>query len=306
MPETGLPLDSRVSTFLDDLVRLEGRSPSTVRAYRTDLRDLGAWCRDEGLNPRDLLTLGRDDIRRYALQRGSSLAASSLQRRLAALTRFYDWAQRRGLLDSNPASGVARPKVRRRLPRHLSQSEASSVVESPSRRVSASGAALAWRDMALLEILYGTGLRAAECVALSLGDVDHQRATVHVRRGKGGRGRVIPLGDLAHAALQQWLSQRPGLGPTDDALFLNYRGGRLGVRSVGRITARACKEAETLRPVSPHGLRHSFATHLLEGGGDLRSIQELLGHRSLSTTQRYTQVGLQRVLDVYRRCHPRS
>jgi len=160
--------------------------------------------------------------------------------------------------------------------------------------------------MALLELLYGCGLRASEAVAMDLGDLDHKRGSLHVRRAKGGKDRFLPVGELALAALDQWLCHRTSLQPESQALFLNYRGGRLSVRSVGRITKRACGEAETLRPVSPHGLRHSFATHLLEGGADLRAIQELLGHQSLSTTQRYTQVGLQRVLDVYRRCHPRS
>lgn len=224
-------------------------------------------------------------------------------RHLSALRTFFTFLKREGRVEQNAAKTVGTPRRGGRLPRTLSVSEAAAVVETKGRR-----GALGLRDRALLELLYATGLRVSELVGLRLGDLDlslRQARTL----GKGRKERVVPFGQPAAAALRAWLEARASLAPAApdaEIVFLNARAGRLTDRSVRRVLDRAVLEAAVPRHASPHALRHSFATHLLAAGADLRSIQELLGHASLSTTQRYTHLDAERLIEVYRKSHPRA
>jgi integrase/recombinase XerC len=292
------------------------------------------------------------DIRAHLSALYGANDAASIARKLSSLRSFYRFLMRRGLAPSNPARSVRSPKRRKALPRALDVDEAFRLIEAPTRELEASRArvrasagaavaapgatagatagvtgapaalaippvripALRVRDRALLEVLYGSGLRVAECCSLDLGDIDRGRyatALVHVRRGKGNKGRQVPLGRKACDALDAYLAVRdtlrdPKTGHQDErALFLGVRGTRLTPRSVQRMVARCVLQAAT-DEATPHALRHSFATHLLDSGVDLRSIQELLGHASLASTQIYTKVSLDHLMSVYDASHPRA
>lgn len=237
--------------------------------------------------------------------RRKGLSKTSIGRALASLRAFFRFLRREGAVGTNPARGVSAPKPEKPLPSSLSVPEAAAVVEALDEETPAGA-----RDRALLELLYATGLRVSELVGLDLPDVDlagRQLRTI----GKGRKGRVVPFGERARDAVREWLSERALLRGArdrdgDEPLFLNARGGRLTDRSVRRILDRALLRAEVSREASPHTLRHSFATHLLSAGADLRTIQEFLGHASLQTTQRYTHLDADRLIEVYRKAHPKA
>lgn len=236
-------------------------------------------------------------------QRG--LAKTSLLRHLSALRTFFAFLRREGRVATNPAAAVRGPRAPVTLPRTLSVPEASAVVEAPD-----ASTALGARDRALLELLYATGLRVSELVGLNLPDVDLPARQVRTL-GKGKKERIVPFGEPAAEALLAWLGVRASLRAAvlrsdRDPLFTNARGTRLTDRSVRRVLDRALFAAEVDRGASPHSLRHSFATHLLSAGADLRVIQELLGHASLATTQRYTHLDVDRLMEVYRKAHPKA
>jgi integrase/recombinase XerC len=244
-------------------------------------------------------------VRSYlASLRKQGLARSSAGRHLSALRTFFAYLKREGKMSVNPARAVGTPKADAPLPRTLSVHEAASVVEA---RVGDD--ALSVRDRALLELLYATGLRVGELVGLDLPDMDLPSRQLRTL-GKGRKERIVPFGDKAAAAVKVYLAVRGTLGPKGarrpEAVFLNATGTRLTDRSVRRILDRALREAAVTRHVSPHALRHSFATHLLEAGADLRAIQELLGHASLATTQKYTHLDADRLIEVYRKSHPKA
>lgn len=263
-------------------------------------------------------------IRRWLAQlaaRGYSRA--TVRRKAAAVRTFYVWATRRGLVENNPAAMLARPSASSRLPTVLKPTEAEALASSPSAED-----ALGLRDRAALELMYGSGLRVAELCGLDVDDVDLEQRRLRVM-GKGGKERVLPIGDYAADALRTYLEEgRPAMmgtlagRPADGspaqaagqkldpaearALFFNRRRRRMGPRDVRAMVERYARSTMQGRKVSPHTLRHSFATHLLEGGADIRAVQELLGHASLATTQRYTHVSPRRLFDAYRRSHPRA
>lgn len=275
------------------------------------------------------------DVRAYLADlHGRRLARATAGRRLAAVRSLFSFCCRRGYLDANPARGIPAPKVPRRLPPHLSVDEVDQLLAAPSAR----GGPGDLRDRAMLELFYAAGLRVSELVGLNVPDLDLAGRLVRVR-GKGKKERIVPMGRKAVAALRAYLGQRDGLrparggarpaGPADHrpagrsgraedrvrgrpgpedlpALFLNRRGGRLTARSVERILLKHLTRSGLGRRITPHGLRHSFATHLLDAGADLRAIQELLGHSRLSTTQRYTHLGIDQLMAVYDRAHPRA
>jgi len=234
----------------------------------------------------------------------TGVGRKSQGRALSALRTFFRWACRVGELAANPAARVPTPKAPKTLPRHLRPGEIESLIEAP-----AGDAALERRDRALLELLYATGLRVAEAVSLDWRDLDLKGRTLRVV-GKGDKERMVPFGKPAAAALRVWRERWEGVRKVgdgeDDPVFLNARGGRLTDRSARRVVDRWVDAAALARGVHPHTLRHTFATHLLEAGADLRAIQELLGHASLATTQRYTHVDIERLLAVYRDAHPRA
>ncbi len=264
-----------------------GLSPHTARAYTHTLERFTAW-----LGSRPLEGLRRADLRAFLGQVGRGREPATVSRHVAALRAFFRWAVDRGTLATSPAEELARPRAGRGLPRVPSEPAAAAVVEDASPHP---------RDRAALELLYGAGLRASELSALDVRDVDLREAIVHVRAGKGGKPRIVPLPTAAREALESWLAARPDAA--HDALFLNVRGGRLSPRSLHRLVATAGL-AVGQPGLHPHALRHAYATHLLDRGADLRAIQELLGHASLSTTQRYTHVSTAHLLDVHRKAHP--
>lgn len=301
--------------LVDDLRSFErylrderGVSPHTLTAYRKDLtRFLGFLAREVA---KDRLAAEDVDallIRGYLAELArAGMARTSIGRHLAAIRAFFRFLVREGRVAASPARGVAAPRAPRPLPRTLSVPEAARVVEAPETEEESRFAA---RDTALLELLYATGLRVSELVGLDLPDVDLPGRVLRTL-GKGRKERVVPFGTRAEKAIRAWLPLREELrarqAGSAEPVFVNARGGRLTDRSVRRILDRALRTAGIAQHASPHALRHSFATHLLSAGADLRTIQELLGHASLTTTQRYTHVDADRLLAVYRKSHPRS
>lgn len=282
--------------FLRYLDLQRGSSRHTLRAYATDLVEFRAFLSREGLG--DLVDADARAIRAWlAWLHDRKLAKSSIARKLATVRSCLRYLARRGLVEFNPARQVRSPRLPKRLPSFLPKDESKGLLDALAERSEAG-----LRDHALLELLYATGLRVAECCGLDLDDVDRRRGAVRVM-GKGGKERVVPAGDTALEALDAWLSVR---GEGRGALFTNLRGGRLGTRSVHRIVKRRARAAGIDRRVTPHTLRHTFATHMLGEGADLRLIQELLGHSRLSTTQRYTHVSPEHLMKVYDSAHPRA
>jgi integrase/recombinase XerC len=292
-----------VDEFLRNLEVSRVASPHTVRNYALDLKRFVAYLEPQGVV---LTKVTHLHIRGFLGVQSVDLSAATRARRLAAIKSFYRFLTRRKVLEVNPARRVKTPKLPQRLPRAVPVDEAFALMEAPDVE-----RALGLRDKAMLEVLYGGGLRVSELVGLSLDSLD--RATQLVRvLGKGNKERLCPLGPQAIVALDEWLARRGELlvkahrrqDPT--ALFLNARGGRLTARSVERHLEKYVEALGIKRHLSPHALRHSFATHLLAGGADIRSIQELLGHASLSTTQRYTAVSFEQLQKVYDSAHPRA
>lgn len=294
-----------IEEFVGILRGERGASPETVRAYRADLEMFFGWLEEQGMATDPALVDVRA-VRRWVAAHVRDMARSSMARRLSSLRSFYAALLRRGRVPGNPAALVQSPKQDKALSNFLTVDDAFRVVEAEP----GGDEALAARDRAMWEVLYGSGLRVSELVGLDVSDVDLRVPRVRVT-GKGSKQREVPLTSKAVEALQAWLPLRPevlDLGEDVDvhALFLNHRGGRLSARSVRRRLDRAHMSAGIAARVSPHGLRHSFATHLLDDGADLRSIQEMLGHSSLSTTERYTHVSLERLMRVYDDAHPRA
>ncbi len=278
-----------------------GSSPHTGRAYLADLDQLAAWAERRGLEPEDV---SYRLLRGWAATLGErGLDRSSVSRKLAAARGFFDHLRRQGQIAQNPAELLPNPRGESRLPRVLSASDLRGLLERIPARTP-----LEARDRAMLELAYSCGLRCAEIVGLDLGGVDFESEAVRVH-GKGGKERVLPLGEPAQRALGRYVERfRPALlsDPDEPALLLSKSGRRLSPSDVTRRLDRWVGEAAIAGRVSPHALRHSFATHLLEGGADLRSIQELLGHSSLSTTQVYTRVEPSRLRRAYGDAHPRA
>jgi integrase/recombinase XerC len=289
-------------------------SEHTRRAYRSDLMQLADWLGSDATPE----AVGPDDLRGFLASRHRELHPASIGRKLAAIRAFYRWLVREGRSSLDPSAGLAAPKRPPRLPRPLAVDDCEALVEAePKRRAVRSEAAAAGRDQverrrrdrALVELLYGAGLRIGEAVALAVRDLDPLAREVRVV-GKGRKERIVPLPRAARQALASYLELRRRPGYQAEPLFValgpGRRRGRLGARSVRRILLARAAAAGVADRVHPHRLRHSYATHLLDMGADLREIQELLGHASLSTTQRYTAVSAERLFEVYDRAHPRA
>jgi integrase/recombinase XerC len=293
-------------------------SPHTVRAYVGDVSSLLEHAHRAGAQAPD--ALAPTHLRGWlARQHASGAARTTLARRGAAARTFTAFAYRRGWLATDPGPQLGTLKTRRTLPHVLRQDEMRAVLDSAARRAETAApasaetaapaeAAVALRDAAVLELLYATGIRVSELCALTPDSFDHTRRTVRVR-GKGDKERTVPVGVPALRAVTRWLDQgRPALATarSGPALFLGVRGGRLDPRTARRIVHQRLREGGATRETGPHGLRHSAATHLLEGGADLRSVQEILGHSSPATTQIYTHVSIERLKSSYRQAHPRA
>lgn len=297
-----------VGQFLEYIALSLNLSPRTVRSYRSDLVQFETFVRERwdtarGADPAHLDALA---VRAFIAElHGRGNKKSSIARRLSAVRSFGRWLRRQGLVEANPAARIPTPKQDKRLPRHLTVDEAFAVVEAPDVSTLQGK-----RDRAILELLYASGIRVSELVGLGLDELDVAGETIRVL-GKGRKERIVPFGKQAREALGAWLRaseeiRKPSERGVPDPVFLNLRGGRLTDRSVRRLLNASVLRASLERRISPHVLRHSFATHLLSAGADLRSIQELLGHASLSTTQKYTHVGIDQIMAVYDRCHPRA
>ncbi len=295
-------LGSRIDLFLEQLALTRGASEHTLKAYAGDLADLLEHLASAGAHtPREVLP--KHFKRWLAALDARELAPASIQRKLSAARSFFRWLERRADIDVHPATGLRQARRPRRLPHSLS-------VEEVERLLAPAAASYlgATRDAALLEFLYSSGARAAETVGLAHRDLDLAAGAARVR-GKGRKERLVALGRFAVAALATYLDDPTRPAPSaraDDAVFLNARGGRLSSRSLQRVLERAVLRGGLTRRATPHTLRHSFATHLLDRGADLRSVQNLLGHAHLVTTQIYTHVSLERLRQVVDQAHPRA
>jgi integrase/recombinase XerC len=297
-------LERAVNDFAVYLAAERGFSAHTVRSYRSDLADLNRFAAEKGVQTTDALDL---ELLRDWLWDGSNagLAKSTLARRSAAVRSLSGWLARTGQTPTDAGSRLRAPKADHHLPRVLTREQIDGLLAGLVARA-ASGEAIATRDLAIVELLYASALRVSEVTGLDLGDVDLGRLTVRVI-GKGSKERVVPFGAPAQRAILDWEKHRHELeiGP-GRALFLGARGKRIGSRTVYELIAGLLVDVPGSGPSGPHTLRHTAATHLLDGGADLRSVQEMLGHASLGTTQLYTHVSAERLKESYNRAHPRA
>jgi len=300
-------LHARIDEFLHALAVEHNASPHTIRSYASDLRQLLALVAARAGCPPAAVpcrALDRDAVRAFLVDRLRANRRSSAARKLSAVRRLVRYLLQGDALAVDPTAGIRAPKADRRLPNHLSVDDTFRLLDAPDAETPAGR-----RDHAILEVTYSCGLRVSELVGLNWSDLDAARGVVRVR-GKGRKERIVPIGKTALAALAAYRAQIGSLcrrrPANPDAMFLNRRGGRLTVRSVGRLVDRYTLTGGVAGKVSPHALRHSFATHLLGAGADLRAIQEMLGHASLSTTQKYTHVDLDQLMATYDKSHPRA
>jgi integrase/recombinase XerC len=291
-----------IHQFIHYLSSEKNASPHTCRCYETDLEEFENFLKSSGMY---LTSTGRiriEEVDRLAIRKYLSFLhrknrKSSIARKVSTLRSFYKYLVREQIIPSNPAKNVATPKAEKPLPTALTVDEAFRLMESPGEKEQL-------RDRAILELLYSSGLRVSELVGLDENQLDQELGIVKVM-GKGRKERIVPVGKKAMEALKSYLEDRGHVEP-NGPIFLNPRGGRLTARTVGRLVKKYTRHSGVFRKISPHSLRHTFATHLLDAGADIREIQEMLGHASLSTTQRYTHISLGKLMEVYDKAHPRS
>ena len=307
-----MSIEELIEKFIEYLKSHRGYSKHTIRNYQIDLKQFLEFLTGEGGSTgrvNDVPKLESVDfrvIRNYLGHLHGGYKKTTIARKLSTIRSFFYFLEKRGLGKDNPAAEVPTPKLGQHIPAYLPVDEMFRLLEGPDRK-----RPLGLRDLAILEVLYSCGIRVSELAGLNLSSVDFNQRLVKVL-GKGNKERIVPIGQQALKALRQYLEatnslRKKVLGPTQDGpLFINFRGGRLSTRSIDRVIKRYEREQGLMTEITPHALRHSFATHLLDGGADLRSVQELLGHASLSTTQRYTHVSLDRLMAVYDKSHPRK
>jgi integrase/recombinase XerC len=293
-------MNPAIESFLGHLAHERRLSGQTLTAYRRDLERLNAWLTETGSVGID--RLDEQAVRQYlAWRHRKGASGRTLQRELSSLRSFYRWLLREGLALSNPAVGVRAPKSPRRLPATLDADQLCSLLDHP-----ADDDLLTIRDQAMVELFYSSGLRLAELVAVNLGEIDMVEGELAVL-GKGSKTRRVPVGVKAREAIQRWMRVRANLAGADEpALFVSSRGTRIHPRTVEVRLAQWARSQGATRDLHPHLLRHSFATHLLESSGDLRAVQELLGHADIGTTQVYTHLDFQHLAQVYDQAHPRA
>jgi integrase/recombinase XerC len=300
------PLERQIDAFAQHLADERRSSARTVETYVRDLRSFREFVREEGL-PLDARELDIVALRGFLSSLFRINQASTMKKKVSAIRSFFKFLLKRRLIDQNPASGLRSPKIAKSLPRFLTVDQAFRVVDAPPKEEKRAKPLMV-RDQALLETLYGTGVRVGELAGMNLEHCDFGTSSVRVL-GKGGKERIVPLGKSSLEALEVYLPARRSLlvkakDGDPEALWLSRSGKRLGVRQVQNIVRRHGALGAGRSDLHPHAMRHSCATHLLDAGADLRSIQELLGHSSLSTTQRYTHVSVDRLMEVYDRAHP--
>lgn len=311
MSSTGVPSSPAAEPVLPELARgflafLEvekGYSPATVAAYASDLAQFEVHLARRGRSLAACGAITREDATAFLAElHRQRQKKSSMARKLSTLRSFFRYLLRHQFLKKSPLAGLRNPRQEQRQPRALNVDEAVAVMEARTQLTH-----IDLRDLALAELLYGSGLRVSEALSLTVDDVRTDRGFVRVR-GKGNKERLAPLSEAARDRLLDYLPERSAFGPKDGeaALFLGARGGPLSRREAQRIVARLAAQAGIGQSVHPHTLRHSFASHLLQAGADLRSVQELLGHSRLSTTERYTHLDLKRIMEVYDKAHPHA
>ena len=294
-------MQTHVRAFLAHLSAVRNYSPHTVAAYRRDLEDFLSFCASAGVPPEGA---DRRAVRAFlASLHDRGFAPRSIARKLACLKSFFGYCRKAHVIAASPAAGVPSPKLEHRLPRTLGEESVARLMAQPDLAVPEGV-----RDRALLEVLYGAGLRLSELIGLRAADIDFPGGTLKVT-GKGSKQRIVPVGAQAAAALQAWLRARPALaqrGTGAPNVFLSARGKAMSPKGVNRLMNRYIAMVSEIEQRSPHVLRHTFATHLLDRGADLRAVKELLGHESLSTTQIYTHVSVGHLRKVYAQAHPRA
>jgi len=302
-------MNKLIASFIRYIQTEKGYSGHTIRNYESDLRQFSKFVAtkrdlkegDPGIDLVDYML-----IRSYLGELFDKCRRTTTARKLSAIKSFFRYLELRGLAPLNPAAEITTPKQERYIPTYLPVDDMFALLEQPDREKE-----LGLRDLAILELLYSSGLRVGELVALDVEKLDLDSRLVRVS-GKGGKERLLPVGRKAIAAIREYLEhtekrrKKAGYSISHGPLLLNYRGGRLSDRSVNRLVKRYSKECGIIMEISPHSIRHTFATHLLDGGADLRSIQELLGHVNLSSTQKYTHVSIDKLMEVYDKSHPRS
>ncbi len=302
-------LNNHLTKFFEHLTYERNMSSHTLRNYASDLGQFKDFlCAIETRDDVPISNIDRLTIREWMASLHNDHKKTSVARKLASLRTFFQFLVREGVVETNPAKLVATPKIERKLPNHLSMEDAVRFIETPDLNTD-----LGRRDRAIIEFLYATGIRVGELVSINLKDIDFREKLVRVT-GKRKKQRIVPFGEPSLQALMHYLAEtRPvflnNCPPTmrdAQAVFLNYQGTRLTTRSVGRLVDKYIKLCADIHNISPHSLRHSFATHLLDQGADLRDIQELLDHALLSTTQIYTQVSMEKMIEVYDRAHPKA
>jgi len=301
-----------IETFINYLKDQKGYSPHTIKNYHIDLKQFSEFLGSRNKSSRkgesglEIEAVDATAIRAYLGSLYGRLTRTTIARKLSAVRSFLLFLEKKGLIQSNPAADIATPKLEKYIPVYLPVDDVFRLLERPDREKP-----LGLRDLAILEVLYSCGIRVSELEALNTSGIDFEEHLVRVI-GKGNKERIMPIGRTALKAVRnyldavQYLRKKVGDVSKDGPLFINSRGGRLSARSIGRIIKRYAIESGLTSEISPHSMRHTFATHLLDGGADLRSVQELLGHASLSTTQKYTHVSLDRLMEVYDKAHPRS
>ncbi len=299
-------MQPEIEAFIRALAKASRASRNTVAGYSRDLADFRAFLLTmpsaSGADGEvDVALIGADHVRLYLAHLMKSVRRATVQRRLSAIKAFFRY--REGTTGApSPARTLRSPKLERRLPTILQPAEVERLIEADAENDSPA----ALRDRAIMETLYSSGLRVSELVGLNWRDIDDEIGMITVRAGKGDKDRVVPIGEPALEALMAWRRVMPVAWEADGPVITNLRGGRLTTRSVEKIVANRLIQAGLVSSITPHGLRHCFATHMLGNGADLRSIQEMLGHASLATTQKYTHVSMNHLKEVYRRAHPRA
>ncbi|MCB1024799.1 MAG: tyrosine recombinase XerC [Acidobacteria bacterium] len=306
-------LEEHLKQFLQHLRYERNVSRHTLRNYKSDLEQFHIYLAPpKASGVREDISISEIDhitIREWMSElHDNDKKKTSIARKLASLRTFFQFLVREGKLESNPAKLVATPRIERKLPTHLTIEDAIRFIETPDLETD-----LGKRDRAILELIYGTGMRVGELVKINIRDIDFKEKLVRVT-GKRNKQRILPFGDPALQSLMYYLNEArpvflnncPPSERDENVVFLNYQGTRLTTRSVGRMVDKYIKQCSDIKDISPHSLRHSFATHLLDQGADLRDIQELLGHARLSTTQIYTQVSMEKLIAVYDKSHPKA
>ena len=289
-------IDRYVEKFIRYLEIERNASKYTLINYSVDLKSLSEFLKEEPIDKVDYISL-----RRYlAHVKGQNLSKVSIARKIASIRSFFKFLFREGIIKSNPASSLSTPKRDKHLPKFLDEKEIVILLESPDRESEAG-----LRDRSILETLYSTGIRVSELVGLNMDHIDHIGGVIKVF-GKGKKERIVPIGERALQAIRDYLKARRPVAKDSKALFFNKNGGRLTDRSIRRIVNKYITKASIQQKISPHTLRQSFATHMLDHGADLRSVQELLGHANLSSTQIYTHITTERLKSAYSKAHPRA